>query len=95
MMIVVQMSINKYIRKGWPDTSLSFRGCSLSGCGAAAISISRLPSNAHRWIGEMEEIGSTYYANELNAGVFDNASYIYKLISKNKTKLIKLLETLD
>ena len=54
-----------------------------------------ISSKSERWIGEMEEIGSTYYANELNAGVFDNASYIYKLISKNKTKLIKLLETLD
>jgi hypothetical protein len=43
----------------------------------------------------MEEIGSTYYENELNPGVFDNASYIYKLISKNKTKLTKLLEIID
>ncbi len=54
-----------------------------------------ISSKSERWIAEMEEIGSTYYENELNPGVFDNASYIYKLISKNKTKLTKLLEIID
>ena len=54
-----------------------------------------ISSKSERWIAEMEEIGSTYYENKLNPGAFDNASYIYKLISKNKTKLTKLLEIID
>ena len=51
-----------------------------------------ISEKSYRWIAEMEEIASTYYENELNPGALDNASSIYKLISRNKNKLAKFLD---
>jgi len=51
-----------------------------------------ISNKSDRWIGEMEEIASTYVDKELNPGVFDNASYIYRLLSKDKKRFSKLIE---
>ncbi len=54
-----------------------------------------ISEKSYRWIGEMEEIASTYYENELNPGALDNAGSIYKLISGNKNKLAKFLDHIN
>jgi 3-hydroxyisobutyrate dehydrogenase-like beta-hydroxyacid dehydrogenase len=50
-----------------------------------------IANKSSRWIAEMEEIASTYVDNEQSPGVFDNASYIYRLLSKNKKQFSKLI----
>ena len=44
--------------------------------------ISRIPSNAHRWIGEMEEIASTFKSVGVPSGFHEGAAEIYKLLNK-------------
>ena len=50
-----------------------------------------ISNKSHRWIAEMEEIASTYVDKGLNPGVFDNASYMYRLLSENKKQFSKLI----
>ena len=43
--------------------------------------ISRLPPNAHRWIGEMEEIASTFESLRITPSFHQGAAEIYRLLS--------------
>ena len=43
--------------------------------------ISRLPANAHRWIGEMEEIASTFENLGITPGFHKGAAEIYKMLN--------------
>ncbi|MDE2687983.1 MAG: DUF1932 domain-containing protein [Chloroflexota bacterium] len=43
--------------------------------------ISRLPPNAHRWIGEMEEIASTFESLGITPSFHQGAAEIYRLLS--------------
>lgn len=43
--------------------------------------ISRLPPNAHRWIGEMEEIAATFEHLGITGGFHQGAAEIYRLLS--------------
>ena len=44
--------------------------------------ISRIPSNAHRWIGEMDEIASTFKSVGVPQGFHQGAAEIYRLLNK-------------
>ena len=56
--------------------------------------IPKLPTKSGRWIAEMREIASTYASQRLNSGSFDNAAYIYNLVSLIENQEIKDLSNI-
>ena len=42
----------------------------------------RVPANAHRWIGEMEEIAATFAGVGVTSGFHDGAAEMYRLLSQ-------------
>ena len=47
---------------------------------AMETGISRLPANAHRWIGEMEEISSTFESLGITPGFHNGAADVYRML---------------
>jgi len=47
-------------------------------------SIPALPANAHRWIGEMEEIAATFDSVGLSPGFHQGAAAVYRLLGQTE-----------
>ena len=47
---------------------------------AMETGISRLPANAHRWIGEMEEISSTFESLGITPDFHNGAADVYRML---------------
>ena len=82
-------------RMGLPDDlRKEFEFSQKSHLAAMEKGISRLPANAHRWIGEMEEIAATFENLGVTPNFHKGAAEIYKML--NSTPFAKESpETID
>ncbi len=63
------------------DLVAEFQYSQPNALGQMSNGISRLPPNAHRWIGEMNEIASTFEALGVTPAFHQGAAEIYRLLS--------------
>jgi 3-hydroxyisobutyrate dehydrogenase-like beta-hydroxyacid dehydrogenase len=60
----------------------------------ASSAVTRLPSVAGRWIGEMEEIASTFESVGISGGFHQGAAEIFRLVDASDTESAKSLDDL-
>jgi hypothetical protein len=60
----------------------------------ASNAVTRLPSVAGRWIGEMEEIASTFESVGVSGGFHQGAAEMFRLVEASNTESVESLDDL-